>query len=187
MPRASNRLRWLIFGVILASLPSRALAEAPACSGEECPQPTAAAKELNTFDITLNGFYRFSGDVDRGNFGFGALAGIGGHVVPQYAVQFIAGIEIVQGATTSTLLGLGLRRDEADGASMVRLALSAYLRHPEDSDYLPGFARRDVKVGLQARVDVLFNVDSAFIGFGCSNVIVDGDVLFSLGVLVAVE
>jgi hypothetical protein len=99
----------------------------------------------------------------------------------------IAGIEIVQRATTSTLLGVGLRRDAADGSSMVRLALSAYIRHPRDSEYLPGFARRDVKVGLQARVDVLFSVDSGFVGFGCSNVIVDGEVLFSIGVVVAVE
>jgi len=188
VPRQSNTLGLLVVGVFLVAMRAPALAqEKPACSGEQCPQPTAAKKELNTFDITLNGFYRFGGDVERGSFGFGALAGIGGHIVPQYAVQLIAGIEIIQRSNTSTLLGLGLRRDAADRSSMVRAALSAYMRLPEDSEYLPGFARRDVHVGLQARVDVLFSVDSGFVGFGCSNVIVDGDVLFSLGVLVAVE
>jgi hypothetical protein len=147
----------------------------------------ATERPLNPFDITLNGFYRVSGELDRGGFGFGALAGLGGHIVPQYALQGVAGIEIVQQANTSTLLGLGVRYDETDGSLMVRVTLAAYMRHPESERYLPGYARRDVKVGLQGRIDVLFSAGSAFVGFGYSNVIFDGDIFSSLGLLVAVE
>ena len=169
-----------ILWMVVASTRANVLAQTP----EAAPEPDRA---LNTFDITLNGFYRVSGEVDRGSFGFGALAGLGGHIVPQYALQGVAGIEIVQDANTATLLGLGLRYDEADGSFMVRVALAAYMRHPEYDRYLPGFARRDVKIGLQGRIDVLFSAGSAFIGFGYSNVIIDGDIFSSLGVLVAVE
>jgi len=87
VPRQSNTLRLLVIGMVLVALRAPAVAQTtPACSGEECPQPTAAMKVLNTFDITLNGFYRFGEAVERGSFGFGALAGIGGHIVPQYVL-----------------------------------------------------------------------------------------------------
>ena len=179
--RRSNILRWLVIGVGLIARHAPALAQEP-------QQPTAAeTRLLNPFDITLNGFYRVSGDVDRGGFGFGALTGLGGHIVPQYALQGVRGIVIVQQANTSTLFGLGVRYDAADGSLMVRVALAAYMRHPDYDRSLPGYARRDVKVGLQGRIDVLFSAGSAFVGFGYSTVIFDGDIFSSLGVLVAVE
>lgn len=188
MRRLSTTLRLLFVGMVLIAVSAPVLAQTPTCSGEHCQQPTAATeRELNPFDITLNGFYRVSGEVDRGGFGFGALAGLGGHIVPHYALQCVLGIETVQDANTATLLGLGVRYDEADGSWMVRVALAAYMRHPDYDRYAPGYARRDVKIGLQGRVDVLFGAGSAFVGFGYSNVIIDGDIFSSLGVLVAVE
>jgi hypothetical protein len=169
----------LIAATLIASAAHVALASA---------QPTAAPEQrpLNAYDLSLNGFYRINGPVDQGAFGFGALAALGAHVIPQYAAQLVGGIEIVQRSTMSTLLGLGLRRDEADGSSMVRVALCAYFRHPE-TEGLPRFARRSVKVGMQGRIDVLFRASSAFVGFSYSNVIIDGDMYFSIGFLTAVE
>jgi hypothetical protein len=166
----------------------------PPCEGDDCVQRTAASsadpnvarvQPLHAFDLTLSGFYRFGKEVDEGDFGFGALAGVGGHIVPQYALQLVGGVEVVQRSPTSSLLGLGVRRDEVDGSSMVRVVLSVYLRHPRDG--LPGYADNGVKLGFQGRIDALFRAGSAFLGFGVNNVIISGSLLISLCALVAVE